>query len=44
MFDYLLKMLPIFGALIFYFVRIEVVLAVIKRDLCWIKKRLEQIE
>ncbi|GAG88991.1 unnamed protein product, partial [marine sediment metagenome] len=29
---------------IFYFVRLEVKLAVIKKDLCWIKKRLELIQ
>jgi len=44
MIDYLLKALPILAALILYFVRLEVTLAVIKKDLCWIKKRLEQIQ
>jgi len=44
MFDYILKTIPFLAALIIYFVRLEVKLACIKRDLCWIKKRLEQIQ
>lgn len=44
MLQYLLNVLPVLVALIAYFVRLEVKLAVIKRDLCWIKKRLEQIQ
>lgn len=44
MFDYIIKSLPVLAALIIYFVRLEVKLAVIKKDLCWIKKRLEQIQ
>ncbi|MBA7493990.1 hypothetical protein ES702_04556 [subsurface metagenome] len=43
MIDYLIKALPILAALIVYFVRLEVKLAVITRDLCWIKKRLQNL-
>ena len=43
MLDYILKALPILAALIIYFVRLEVKLAVITRDLCWIKKRLQDL-
>ena len=40
MFDYLIQTAPFVGALVIYFVRLEVKLAVITRDLCWIKKYL----
>jgi len=43
LFDYIIKSLPVLAALIFYFVRLEVKLAVIKKDLCWIKKRLAEL-
>lgn len=44
MFDYIIKSLPVLAALIIYFVRLEVKLAVIKKDLCWIKKRLGELQ
>lgn len=38
MVDYLLHSLPVVAALVVYFVRVEVKLAVMQRDLCWIKE------
>lgn len=38
MIDYLLRSLPIVVALVIYFVRLEVKIATIQRDICWIKK------
>lgn len=36
--------IPIVLALLAYFVRVEVILAKINRDLCWIKKILEGLQ
>jgi len=44
MFDYIVKSLPILFVLIVYFVRLEVRLALMKKDLCWIKKRLGELQ
>lgn len=44
MIDYVLRSIPILIALIVYFVRLEVKLATIQRDMCWIKKRMEQCQ
>lgn len=40
MIDYILQSLPFVLALIIYFVRLEVCLAKILKDICWIKKEL----
>lgn len=42
MIDYILHAIPLAVALAIYFVRVEVRLATIQRDMCWIKKRLIQ--
>lgn len=44
MFDYIIKSLPVLLVLIVYFCRLEVRLALIKKDLCWIKKRLGELQ
>ncbi len=41
MIDYLLQSLPFVLALIIYFARLEIRLAKISTDICWIKKELE---
>lgn len=38
MIDYLIQILPFLAALVIYFVRLEVKLATLQRDVCWIKK------
>jgi len=38
MIDYILQILPVLAALFVYFVRLEVKLAAMQRDICWIKK------
>lgn len=43
MFDYIEKLWPIFLAIVCYIVRIEVNMAKIIKDLCWIKKALENL-
>lgn len=40
MYDWLLKLGPFLLALIIYFVRLEVKLAKITTDICWIKENL----
>jgi len=44
MFDYFKASLPVLLLLVGYFVRLEVTIAVIKRDLCWIKKQLVDLK
>lgn len=41
MIDYLLQSLPFVLVLVVYFVRLEVRLAKMSRDICWIKKVME---
>lgn len=44
MIEDILRLWPILAALVAYFVRLEVQLAKIKTDICWIKKHLEVSE
>jgi len=42
MIDYFFQALPVLAALLIYFVRLEIKLATIQRDICWIKKALDK--
>lgn len=39
--NYILQIIPVMAALIIYFVRLEIKLAVMARDIVWIKKNIE---
>ena len=40
--DYLLKNLPAIVLIVVYFVRLEVKIAKIQQDICWIKKNINK--
>lgn len=44
MFDYLIQSVPVLAFLFGYCVRIEVKLAEMNKDLCWIKKAIEDLK
>ena len=44
MIEYLAAIIPIVGAMIIYFIRLESRLTKISTDLCWIKKELQKCQ
>lgn len=44
MLDFFEKVWPVLVATVCYIIRLEVTMAKIMKDLCWIKKRLERLQ